>query len=50
MSASQEGVAAASPRVGLRLRAYRLFEERGDRHTYLLEVLLVGIILINSAS
>ncbi len=50
MSASRDGVVAASPRVGVRLRAYRLFEERGDRHTYLLEVLLVGIILINSAS
>ena len=50
MSASDKGVESVSPRVSLRLRAFRLFEERGDRHTYLLEVLLVGVILINSVS
>ncbi len=50
MGVSHEDVVVMSPQVGLRLRAYRLFEERGDRHTYLLELLLVGVILINTVS
>lgn len=35
---------------GARLRIYQLFEERGDQHTYLLEMALVGFILLNSLS